>query len=1533
VREPRALPDEPQQRRLLIATGVTTGLEQSANRLVESVGRMVGLFESELGYRRVTSLNLNPSADEMRNSLRAFAKACSPTDIVAVYHTGHGDVGARGHRLWMGDTKDPVDALVTAELAEKLLDDTPVSNLLIILDTCSAGQGGTEALVTGLRAAGDFPGKTVGAITAAHPKEQVRAGDFVGLFERAVSHAATGGHEPRYLQPLTIVEHIDSDPQRRKWQTVSYSTLLGSRQTAFLCNPRYDESLHGLDVSTQLQIKEAKKRREDLSGFFAAARENFIGRDVALRKLNSWLVDKANFHAIVVTGGPGSGKSAVIGQLVTLSDRQRRRTVPRQGLQADTIPTPDSIDVAIHARNRGSKEILQALCAAAQVTAATPGDFLQATSGKQMVAAIDAIDEAIDANGLVQSLLDPLIKNGPEAGFRMLLGTRTHLLAQFSTSNYETLNLDDPTYADPQSLRTYAQRRLRSFDGSPYREADPSKVATVAAAVADAAGKSFLVAHMASRSLAQRPEVADPEDAAWRNSLPSTAAEAMQKDLEARLGPDEARARDLLLPLAYANGKGLPWENIWAPLASLLAGKKYDNEDLIWLDENAGSYFVEGIEAGRSVYSLYHAALADYLRQGQSDRDVHAKFVSFLLDCVPRDSPGRRSWSDAHPYITLHLATHAADAGELEKVAVDPVYLACADPIGLFTAFAVTREQDVQAISRAYERAMHRLRSSDLADKLSYLELSARRTGATALAESISASPVRRRWSVRWTQWPPEHPHRVLAGHRGAVREVVGVSARERAARAASVGDDGTLRLWDLAVAEPLALHEVSRSGLAAVDVVELPGPEYVAVVLSTAGFLTAHELPSLSQVLAIRASSAWQGMWQPLRLSPTELRCLTLPDGRSVAITAGHGMMTSIWDIQAGTALAKLPAGLRPARVLFRTVASGDPVVVSADARLGAEHVFDLATGRRIPDIRSVFRRAEVAYYCRDDGMPVVSLLARYGVAQQLQLLGREILRGPSHPAESKPGSAGHRDRVTLFDLTGPTGMSRTVPKLQEGNELQLLDGSRIRIVYDRQQHRLRPSAEFWGGDRFVRLSETIRHQERHDLSTAGSAKHAGPSASFPFMVTLDGRVIVLAPVGHGALKDEPIVLTGHGAQVTDVATVPTLSGQTLLISSSVDGTVRIWDVDASVERIYGLADDSSPIILSALARQGRTLGVTLDPADYADAAVVDLGTGELVARLEGSGGWMTTAACGRMPDAGDVVVGFGSGRAQIWRLPDGKAAAFFATDLPDYPALTGRLFVPTAYVELPGRPLAITCGHGNKAVIWDLVGRRIHNVLPKHSGWTSAVACTTTPNGSVLVATGGDDNRVNIWNIVRGRRAGAIRIIPRMSYLLHRDAGLPTEISFVMTKTLGLIVLVLSEDGRMTAYSRRKWRRGFRRIVIDVNGATSMVAMQLTSGQTFVVTGDNSGRISAWDLEALSTVSPDASGARPLIEIETELPITSLAAGGDDTLVTSGPNGLAAFRLDGMLIPGGFNRELLAVSAVGSGRSVDRSGVGQAV
>jgi WD40 repeat protein len=96
--------------------------------------------------------------------------------------------------------------------------------------------------------------------------------------------------------------------------------------------------------------------------------------------------------------------------------------------------------------------------------------------------------------------------------------------------------------------------------------------------------------------------------------------------------------------------------------------------------------------------------------------------------------------------------------------------------------------------------------------------------------------------------------------------------------------------------------------------------------------------------------------------------------------------------------------------------------------------------------------------------------------------------------------------------------------------------------------------------------LFHTGRGPERDDPFGTTSPKHARPSIKFPFKVKLDGRLFELSPASPVGRTRETIVLTGHGADVTDADVVEAPTGAAALISSSIDGSVRVWDVAAGI-------------------------------------------------------------------------------------------------------------------------------------------------------------------------------------------------------------------------------------------------------------------------------------------------------------------------------------------------------------------------------
>ena len=191
-----------------------------------------------------------------------------------------------------------------------------------------------------------------------------------------------------------------------------------------------------------------------------------------------------------------------------------------------------------------------------------------------------------------------------------------------------------------------------------YREAHESVLDAAADAIGQAAGNSFLVARITAATEATATRLPDPKDITWRQGLPRRAGPGMYRDLRQRLGKEAARAEKLLLPLAYAQGSGMPWEDLWPRLANKLSpGDNYDNDDLVWLRTAAGSYAVESRAEGRSVYRLYHQALTDYLRE---KRGLARRRTCYRC-CPSRPGPPSPRWRPGlgkRPPIHSHPLGH-----------------------------------------------------------------------------------------------------------------------------------------------------------------------------------------------------------------------------------------------------------------------------------------------------------------------------------------------------------------------------------------------------------------------------------------------------------------------------------------------------------------------------------------------------------------------------------------------------------------------------------------------------------------------------------------------------------------------------------------------------------------------------------------------------------------------------------------------------------------------------------------------------------
>ena len=1376
-------------RRLLVATAVAhypKAPQWDRPGLTSARQQVIDLFTGVLGYTHVSDLGLDPTGTQLTEHLRTLCRHhVQPEDYLVVYIAGHGEVlddGCGRHVLLTADTDpdDIADALPTVRLADKMLLGTPVQRLLLLLDTCYSGGGGNQvaaAVLTGMQREW-ASGSGLVVVTSTQPFEQAETGAFPTLLSAVVQAPSTAGQVPHSLELGGVVQAMNDHPERPAHQRIGW-TALGPTGTlpAFLPNPRHRAGMTDIDLhlqqaaewDTHAQRREVEFRRRFLVPAMAAQGPEqawwFSGRYVALTDITTWLTQPSPqqaqpfpqdvpppaatpethplcAQALVVTAGPGSGKTAVLGLVSALTHPEHRPTVPIDAIQLPpaAIPPIGAVDVTIYAGGLTHDQVQAGLAAAAQIRAGTIGKLITAlnaratASGRPFTAIIDALDEAADPTQLITRVLRPITDHAH--GVRLLLGTRPHLLKLLqppgTPAQVGVIDLDAPPWADRHALTVYTIRNLiEASPDSPYRDAPPHQARSVADAVAAAADPSFLVARITSTTLAAASTIADPADPHWRTSLPRLPGDAMRKDLDTRLGPDAGRARDLLRPLAYAEGQGLPWEDIWAPLASRISGHTYTNDDVRWLRQHAGSYVVEAIEAGRSAYRLYHQVLTEHLRAttaavGPTDTAIHQAYVDVLTAGVPRTLEATRDWAHAHPYTLRHLATHAAAAGTLDPLLNDAEYLVHADPDTLLPVLDAARSAPARGAAAVYRQSSHLLTRLDRPSRASQLELAAKQFGWHGLAARIASAAPGRPWQTRWSHGRRAAGHQVITGHTGSVLAVAAGELPDGTPVIISGGVDGTVRVWRTAdstpVGEPLTGHDYPVYAVAAGVL-----PDGTPVIISGGGDGT----------VRVWRTADGTPVGEPLTGHVGWVNAVAagvLPDGTPVIISGGGHGTVRVWRTADGTPVGEPLTGHVgwANAVAAGVLPDGTPVIISGSGRDGTVWVWRLADGTPVGEPLTGHDGpvAAVAAGVLPDGTPVIISGGGHGTVGVWRLADGtpvgEPLRG--HDGWVWAVAAGVLPDGTPVIISGSSDDTVRVWRLADGTP----------------------------------VGEPLRgHDDSVRAVTAGVLPDGTPVI---ISGSNDGTVRVWR-LADGTPVGEP--LRGHDGPVAAVAAGVLPDGTPAIISGSSDRTVRVWRLadgtpvgepltghTGSVLTVAaGVLPDGTPVIISGSS--DRTVRVWR----LADGTPV----GE---PLTGHTNAVRAVAAGVLPDGTPVIISSDDGddgTVRVWRLADGTPVGEPITGF-------GRVWAVAAGVLPDGTPVMIICsnddgggGDDRRLRLWFLAdgtvrvrrladGTPVGEPLTGHDGSVYAVATGVLPDGTLVIISGGRDGTVRVWRLADG-------------------------------------------------------------------------------------------------------------------------------------------------------------------------------------
>jgi WD40 repeat protein len=747
------------KQRYLVAAGTQNYKKAGAPSLDQVPLELKGIraLFARFGYERALEdeVDLDPETESLKTRLENWFFARDEGDTAVIYYTGHGFEQDGIHYLMTASTLEQgvTSALETDVFLRLLGTDAKLRRLLVIVDACYAGKGARDLMGLAQRMAARQDqrafgrGEGIWIVATARAREEADQSAFVHALTHAVDVVSCATHESQeYLAFDALFEQVNQWLEDQGFDQVAGFAPVGLVHglPPFLPNPGY------ADTSATAQLYEHAPAIADV---VAQAPSRFAGRAAALAALHA--VPAGSLR--VVLGRPGSGKSALLAQFAT------RRA------EAD----PAAI-VAVQARGKTAEEL------ASELNAPTK----PRPEGRRTVV-IDSLDEAVDPTGIAAHLRDRLVAHPDET---VLVACRTNSLPD-ALQGIEAVDLDSATYLRRDDVAGYVADILLD---RPLFAGRGDDVRRLSAAIAERAAGSFAVAAVAARTLASGDRIPTVDDLHVA-ALPDSLAAAFDAEME-RWGDDAERLQDLLAPLAWSRGAGLPWETLWAPLASTLTGHaRYRDEDVRWLLDHAGAYVLETQVVGSTVFRVFHEELAAHLRQRYSGTPQQAE--STIVDTILH---GVKDWSVASRYAREQLAGHARDAGRLDELLAEASFLVAADVDGLLSVLDGAISGAAQGVADVYAIASDQLRDARPEQRAATLGLVARQQGQEPLATALDPLSAGARWRCRWTDWAPVDLHRTITRMPGSVTAIATTDTDGRPLVA--VGDStGTLCVLDLA--------------------------------------------------------------------------------------------------------------------------------------------------------------------------------------------------------------------------------------------------------------------------------------------------------------------------------------------------------------------------------------------------------------------------------------------------------------------------------------------------------------------------------------------------------------------------------------------------------------------------------------------------------------------------------------------------------------------------------------------------------------
>jgi len=1040
--------------------------------------------------------------------------------------------------------------------------------------------------------------------------------------------------------------------------------------------------------------------------------EKFVGRAGLLTRLDQLLVDSETDRWVVITGGPGMGKSALLA--AWLARRVAAgAVVPHHFIRRGAYDWDDPAklvgslvaqleDGFPELREEDADERMHPATRLARALSRVSENVLR-PRGERMVILIDGLDEYDPPVG--SSAGDPLAAFLPDAlppGMRLLCASRPRhpYVSSLEARDGELvqIDLDDPGYAadNDATVRAFWEGAAEPLD----LDAD-----FVDEAVTRAGGNVQHAVQLRKRLAVLPPEQRRVED------IPRGLGALIEKSW-GRIALDGVVVDGL--GILCAAHEALTLDELGA-----VAGWTGDAQRRTFVHA-AKELLVETLRpSGQPEYRLHHDSIRGHIARAIGEAALRAHHGALARRHATWPAPGQGA---ARQYALRHALIHRAEAGawaDAWQLAADMSFLeAKCHELGAHETQADlarvaerSRGSDDAVVSqrfgdlaRALGRESHWLRAAPEATAaLVWNRL--RRSGWSAddlsgqLRVPVEATFLR----VRYT---------ATRGSRALVRDLVGhldavvaCAVTTDGRRVVSASGDGTLKVWDLESGRVLVTLQGHTNWVLACAVT---ADDRRVVSASADGTLKIWDLES-GHVLATLEGHAY-----PVNA------CAVTADGRRAVSASADGTL-KVWDLEKKEAFTTLHGHTGSVKACAVTADGRRVVSASGDKTL---KVWSLERGHIPTTLEGHAGRVDACALTVDRQLGWLVISASEDRTLKVWHLrsGRVLATLEGH-AGSVNACAVTADGRRV--VSASSDQSLKVWDLESGRALATLEGHAGSV---------NACAVTVDGRRLVSGSAdgTLKVWDLARLPTRATPQgHAGGVNACA--VTVDGRRLVSGSAdgtvkvwdfASGRLR---ATLEGHADSVRGCAV--TVDGQRV-ISASDDGTLKLWDLESG-HLLATLKGHIDSVRGCAVAADGRRV---VSASEDKTLKVWDLKNGRAATTLEGHFKWVL--ACAVTSDGRRVISASGDRTLKVWDLESGRVLV----------TLQGHTNWVNACAMTEDGRRGVSASDDRTLKIWDLQTGRTLATLEGHDNHVNA--CAVTANGHYVVSAS-EDRTLKVWDL----------------------------------------------------------------------------------------------------------------------------------------------------------------------------------------